>query len=353
MMIPYSILYAGLAGVVIALIVATATQRWELRVFVLLALRLAIGWHFLFEGLHKIHSQSVGPTDTSKPFTSEPFIAVGEGLAAEWMRTKYLGDPVKTYTERLAQSKPMTAEEFKKLKVEEQANFCPDPVAADLKCDDAKKNIEARATYAAWVYGAAGRDAKIKYVSGDVTMTGPQRLQHIELLQKEVKALEDRREFALGRGEGSELSRAKTARTELLAAKNDLAKDTESFINELRKDIGLEAMKPFAKEELKRNDKLTAWVITGIGAGLLLGLFTPICCLAGVGFLAMTWLINPTVPWLSLPPMTEGNPLFINKNIIEALALLVIAVHPTGRWLGLDALWTWLLFKPKAETVAV
>jgi hypothetical protein len=39
-----------------------------------------------------------------------------------------------------------------------------------------------------------------------------------------------------------------------------------------------------------------------------------------------------------LPPNTEGNPLFINKNVIECLALLVLATFPTGRWMGLDAL---------------
>ena len=51
-----------------------------------------------------------------------------------------------------------------------------------------------------------------------------------------------------------------------------------------------------------------------------------------------TYLSHPTVPWLPLPPMTEGNPLFVNKNIIEMLALIAIAAHPTGRWLGIDAL---------------
>ena len=61
------------------------------------------------------------------------------------------------------------------------------------------------------------------------------------------------------------------------------------------------------------------------------------------GFLVLTYLSHPTVPWYPLPPGTEGNPLFINKNLIECLALLTVAVHPTGRWLGLDAIWTRLV----------
>ena len=72
-MIPTSVIYAGLAGCLIALVVATAQQKWQWKVFFLLALRLAIGWQFLFEGLNKIHSHNVGPSETNKVFTSEPY----------------------------------------------------------------------------------------------------------------------------------------------------------------------------------------------------------------------------------------------------------------------------------------
>ena len=64
------------------------------------------------------------------------------------------------------------------------------------------------------------------------------------------------------------------------------------------------------------------------------GLFTRLACLLGAGFLVMTYLTHPPFPWYPLPPNTEGNPLFINKNVIECLALLVLATFPTGRWLG-------------------
>jgi hypothetical protein len=60
--------------------------------------------------------------------------------------------------------------------------------------------------------------------------------------------------------------------------------------------------------------------------------------LLAAGFLVMTYLAFPAFPWYPIPPNTEGNPLFINKNIIETLALLALACMPTGRWLGLDAL---------------
>ena len=77
--IPIQVLYAGLAGTVLALIVATIQNRWSLRVFFLLALRLAIGWHFLFEGLHKVHSHYAGPSETTRAFSSEPYFRVAPG----------------------------------------------------------------------------------------------------------------------------------------------------------------------------------------------------------------------------------------------------------------------------------
>ncbi len=92
-------------------------------------------------------------------------------------------------------------------------------------------------------------------------------------------------------------------------------------------------------------DWWTRWGITAIGAMLLLGLFTRVACLAGGIFLVLTYLTHPPFPWLPLPPGTEGNPVFINKNVIEFLGLMVVMVHPTGRWLGLDALIHRLVFR--------
>ena len=70
----------------------------------------------------------------------------------------------------------------------------------------------------------------------------------------------------------------------------------------------------------------------------------------------MTYLAAPPWPWLPSPPPSEGNPLFINKNLIEAVALLVVVCHPTGRWLGLDAVvdygWHKLFGKKKQKPTA-
>lgn len=338
--IPLQVLYAGLAGCLLALAVATATNGWSLRVFALLALRLAIGWHFLFEGLHKVHSTYVGPTETNRPFSSEMYFVAAEGPVGDMMRKQWIGDPVAAYTARLIPPKSMAADEFAKLSEAEQANLCPASAAAEIAAGatDAALTQTSKAMFAKWVYGDGTRDAKVKFVTGDVALTAPQRLAHIDRVRAEYNALLAQREAGLGTGYGIDQKNATGVKADLTAAQNDLAKDTQAYLGELNKLAGGTGEVAAPEKKIALLDRMTRWGITAIGAGLLLGLFTRVWCLAGAGFLVMTYLSHPTVPWLPLPPMTEGNPLFINKNLIEALALIALATFPTGRWLGLDAL---------------
>jgi uncharacterized membrane protein YphA (DoxX/SURF4 family) len=342
--IPPPVIYAGLGGTLLSLIVATATNNWQPRVFLLLALRLAIGWHFLFEGLHKVHSHWVGPTETSKPFSSEPYFAVAEGPFGEQMRKRYLLDPDKVIAEMLTLRKPVTTDQFARLGLSEQAALCPhEPsIRIDEAVKDPPKADEPKAMYARWIAGLDKKDAKVPFVTnGDVAQSVPDRLRHIALLQKQVDELHAREAVGLGNGYGLELKRSAAARADLRAAKNDLANDAEKVLADIIKLYAPEGYKPppAPPKPIAELDKLTMWMLVAVGACLLAGLFTPLACLVGAGFLVLTYLTHPPFPWYPLPPGTEGNPLFINKNVIECLALLVIAVHPTGRWMGLDALW--------------
>lgn len=95
---------------------------------------------------------------------------------------------------------------------------------------------------------------------------------------------------------------------------------------------------------LPRHRSPTWWIdwanmlaLTGVGIGLMLGLFTRLSALGGVGLLMLYYWCMPSFPWLPEAGPQEGHYLFINKNIIEALALLVIATSGVGRWAGIDA----------------
>ena len=95
---------------------------------------------------------------------------------------------------------------------------------------------------------------------------------------------------------------------------------------------------PPATTNLDRINFVTRWGLTLVGACLLLGLFTRTSCVVAAGFLLMFYLAMPALPWLPANPRAEGHYLFINKNIIEMLALLTLATTASGRWAGLDGL---------------
>lgn len=452
--IPLAVLYAGLAGTVIALIVATATNKWSPRVFFLLALRLAIGWHFLFEGLYKVQSYYTGPTETSKPFSSEPYFRAAPGPLGPTMR-KQFSDPATEIGKKVkAPEDNITPDAFAALKIEEQAAKCPaevtslidanemlrlteeavmlevtttDPKAikdaedkaikaadeaeanalknakrsakkgadkddiprwteADIaaikkdteaakakakadadkkraeskakgdnfKAEAAQRVLEAKAAYARWVYGADRRAAQVKFVSGDVLLTGPQRLEHLKWVQSLAKEAAGRQANDLGSGTGTDAKRVAEFRTAAIAAEADLARDADAFIADLKKELngGKAVEVDPIRSRGQTLDRITMWFLVCVGAFIMGGLFTRVACVMAAGFLVTTYLTHPAFPWYPQPPNTEGNPLFVNKNVIEALALLALACYPTGRWLGLDALVLrpFRKYKPEAPT---
>jgi uncharacterized membrane protein YphA (DoxX/SURF4 family) len=79
-----------------------------------------------------------------------------------------------------------------------------------------------------------------------------------------------------------------------------------------------------------------------VGACLLVGLFTRLNAWLAAAFLLMTYLAMPSFPWLPVPPQNEGNYLFVNKNVVEMLALCVLGTVASGRWFGLDAVLSWI-----------
>lgn len=87
---------------------------------------------------------------------------------------------------------------------------------------------------------------------------------------------------------------------------------------------------------LANSDLITMWLLTIVGACLILGLFTRLASLGGIFFLLMVYFAAP--PWIgyfyTVP--SEGNYLIVNKNLIEAAALAVIFFTGSGRFYGLD-----------------
>lgn len=85
-------------------------------------------------------------------------------------------------------------------------------------------------------------------------------------------------------------------------------------------------------------DFLNTWGLIAIGLGLILGLFTRVAAISGAILLFVYYLNNPPLIGLEYSFPTEGSYLVVSKTLIEAVALIVLAVFPSGMFAGLDML---------------
>ena len=84
-------------------------------------------------------------------------------------------------------------------------------------------------------------------------------------------------------------------------------------------------------------DALNIVILVGVGLTLILGLWTRWGALAGFLLLIMYYLSHPSFPGLPEGP-SEGSYWIINKNLIEAIALLVLFQFQTSQYFGLKGL---------------
>jgi thiosulfate dehydrogenase [quinone] large subunit len=83
-------------------------------------------------------------------------------------------------------------------------------------------------------------------------------------------------------------------------------------------------------------DTLNMWGLTIIGMSLMLGLFSSWGCFAGACLISLYYLFHPPLVGLEYSKPPEGSYLIIDKNLIEACALFVLAMFPTSHITGLD-----------------
>jgi thiosulfate dehydrogenase (quinone) large subunit len=85
-------------------------------------------------------------------------------------------------------------------------------------------------------------------------------------------------------------------------------------------------------------DFLNTWGLIAIGLGLILGLFTKVAAISGAALLFIYFLNSPPLIGLEYTLPSEGSYLIVNKTLIESVALILLAVFPSGSFLGLDML---------------
>ena len=213
------------------------------RVFLVL-LRLAIGWHFFFEGWEKLDSLRTGPTATNRPFTSASYLREATGPFADFFRNQ-AGETDEAVLDRLTvlplgpdqdaakipphtRMPPQLAKEWKDFFDRFVQHYHLDQQQAAL----AEKKLQQREDQTVhWLL--EGRKKVIKtFPSGvvEVEKTNPQRIEDYRNKVEEVHDLETKLIKALGKDVLKEKLRAAKAevnqmRLDLLG---DLKEQTES-----------------------------------------------------------------------------------------------------------------------------
>lgn len=83
-------------------------------------------------------------------------------------------------------------------------------------------------------------------------------------------------------------------------------------------------------------DIANSWGLTIIGLCLLLGLFTRSSCVAGSVLLLLYSLAHPALPGMAGASLGNGSYLIVDRNIVEALAMIMIAMAQPGQLWALD-----------------
>jgi uncharacterized membrane protein YphA (DoxX/SURF4 family) len=86
-------------------------------------------------------------------------------------------------------------------------------------------------------------------------------------------------------------------------------------------------------------DNANAYGLTIIGIALILGVFTRVALWSGVALLVSYYLAYPPFGGYSYGFPSEGSYLFVNKNLVELVAMILLVVLDSGQYYGIDMLW--------------
>jgi uncharacterized membrane protein YphA (DoxX/SURF4 family) len=312
-----------------------------LAVLALVALRLALGCHFLYEGLWKVKRSDFRHDARWKSekvlgdeFTAAPFLTTAKGPVAAYFYAMVpdIDARQRLHVEVIKRDGKKTnvinsdaiAKRWKKVR-DEFAGFYRLPDASDEKAtgiyhafhkqldEYLKDNADDIAAY----FGSLDRFENDPERDQDAPFQKQRRWDRMMLLRGEAnKWIKDI--------EGQERA---------------YAQSLYSLLDKGQKQHGLvtSSWNPFQWDRMTQIDFAVTFALTAIGLCLMMGLCTPLAALGGACFMCFVVLTQPAFPTIyPHDPSIVGHSLLINKDFIEMLALLVIAATRAGRWGGLD-----------------
>lgn len=317
----------------------------------LVALRLCLGCHFLYEGVWKItHGDE---------FSAEPFLSTAKGPLSSFF---YAMIPDQYGRQRLTidsgkdkDGKPMrfvetrpVADRWSEIRQNVIASFNPGPPASD----DAKKIFEKFKSDTQVTLNDHEKSLK-KYFEYKETV------QAIEAYFGSLDRFENDPEKSQGAPFQKERrwNRMLELRSEAKVWIDELQNREQAYLGALYEDMPEDYRAKFTKlpstwkvwkwTQMQQINFAVTYGITAIGICLLLGLFTRLAALGGAAFMCFVVMTQPAWPTIYPPDLPMlGHALLINKDFIEMVALLVIASSAVGRWGGLDHFIHCLIVEP-------
>ena len=308
--------------------------------FFLVMLRLAIGWHFLIEGFEKVHSESWSSEVYLRESTG-PLAPMFRAMAGDRLRDRLLVADQK-FPEPLAEDWRAYFDAFQSHYelTDKQRELAK--AASDKQRDKslAALTVEKKVvSYRTPPPGAAAPSSVELTVQGQI-QAYDEKLREVRKIESEDLARYGPASFArLQQAKGEANKLRSILKTELTSQTASFKKALEDVLTSEQKQLsppGDPPRKPWASL-LDFSDFVVKWGLVVTGICLLAGVLTRTFCVVGAGFLLMFFLAMPPLPGWPENPRAEGHYLYINKNIIEMLALLALATTRSGRWAGLDA----------------
>ncbi len=308
-------------------------QIGALAVVALVALRLGLGCHFLYEGVWKI--------DHRDQFTSEPFLTQAKGPLAGLFyamvpdihgRNRLRLETGKEDNLQIIDEISKRWEDIRDEFVEYYRPADPSDEEAIAKHEqferEADRTLELFRTRLE-KYLSLNVDEIRAYFDALERFENDEERSHAAPFQKRRRW---ERMFELRQEAAAWIS-------DIEAQERTLENTLYGLLDEDQKklDHPPETWNPFRWNRMEQIDFAVTYGLTAIGLCLILGLFTPLAALGGAGFMCFVVMTQPAFPGI-YPPADPilGHALLVNKDFIEMLALLAIAAVPAGRWGGLD-----------------
>jgi uncharacterized membrane protein YphA (DoxX/SURF4 family) len=316
------------------------TVNTPARIFLVL-LRLAIGWHCFVEGMDKLHN----PAWSSEAYLREaigPLVPAYRWLAGDRLLDRLVMVDNEHEPAGLAADYDAYTEAF-------VAHHGLDEKQTDRAHDIARQGKSKAIT---WITATTETVTKIAQYPPPlkVDWTVSERLEEYDRLRAKVSEVEAK----LPTSDKDFLKRYTDAKANANKWRGDLKKSYDAQFAGFKKSL-VDVLSAEQKKDatpvpepvvlpvtqwsmLDWSDRAVAWGLVVVGGGLMLGLFARLCSGAGALLVLSFFLAMPPLPGWPESPRLEGHYLFINKTLIEVLALGALAFLPTGRWAGIDAL---------------